>query len=183
MPAKPPYPQSLENPPKSFVHDFQWADYIELLCLANIDGEYSLEDFLSRVQDRTDDLREIEDETDDETVPNEERDDKWYARAEDYFTHLQFRQREFGDFYPFKISSSTTIKVKEPLDEKHKLYLFFLFAANLRYCIEHKKDLTGSLEIKVHRGNAHRRKGQFQVYPLIVDLKRERFCLHIGGRG
>ena len=141
------YPQSLEKLPKNFINHFQWADYIELLCIANIDGEYSQSDFLSRVQNRADDLYEIEEEEDDQELPSLEKDDKWNSRAVDYFAHLEFRLREFGEFYPFEFSSSTSIKLKESLNEKHKFYLFFLYAANLRYCIEHKADLTGNFEL------------------------------------
>jgi len=141
------YPQSLEKLPKKIINHYQWADYIELLCLVNIDGEYSQSDFLSRVQDRADVLHEIEEDDTDDSLPPEEQDDKWNTRAFEYFAHLEFRLREFGEFYPFEFSSPTSIKLKDSLEEKHKFYLFFLFAANLRYCLEYKADLTGSFEL------------------------------------
>ena len=147
MTTKIPYPQSLDKLPKKYIYHFQWADYIELLCLVNMDGEFSQSDFLSRVQNRADDLCEIEEENGDNSLPALGNDDKWNSRATDYFAHLEFRLREFGEFYPFEFSSSTSIKLKESLNDKHKFYLFFLYAANLRYCIEHKTDLTGNFEL------------------------------------
>jgi hypothetical protein len=78
----------------------------------------------------------LDDVTETSTVP-EEANDKWEQRADDWFSHLAYRVGAFHDFYPFKLTRDSGVlqlrKSKNSLTVKHKLYLFLLFASNLRY--------------------------------------------------
>jgi hypothetical protein len=137
-----------------------WADYIELLCLTSTDGRISRADAVDFIRQRAEDLKEgkplegdeaeeqeIADEMDieDEDVDDvtevilapEEADDKWERRADDWFNDLAYRIGAFGEFYPFKLAAGKRAlqlrKAKASLTIKHKLYLFLLFASNLRH--------------------------------------------------
>jgi hypothetical protein len=145
-------------PPTS--DSYMWADYIELLCLTSTDGRISRADAVDFIRQRAEDLKEgkavegdeaeehdieeemdIEDEEGDdvtEVSPEpEEGDDKWERRADDWFNHLAYRVGAFGEFYPFQITPGGAVlklrKQKASLTVKYKLYLFLLFASNLRY--------------------------------------------------
>ncbi|MGH9931855.1 MAG: hypothetical protein ACREA9_21870 [Pyrinomonadaceae bacterium] len=142
--------QALENLPQtSDAHEL--ADYIELLCLVTEDGRISKADVIAWVKRRVKDLsegkpseiEEIEDETLLEDQGLEEAggeppaiNDKWDERGIDWFRHLEYRVGAFGEYYPFKMLKSGSVLVlkrpKSSVTLKHKLYLFFLLASNLR---------------------------------------------------
>lgn len=126
-----------------------WADYLELLCLVNLDGELSVADTLDRVRERRDDLGEAgEGFPDDEALDNAEYADKWDGLVRDWFDQLLYRQEAFGDNYPFVVSNDgLVINRRENLGEGGLLYIFLLLSANLRYSGRHQNVLTRDFEL------------------------------------
>lgn len=119
---------TLEKTPSKFIDSYMWADYIELLCIVNIDGEISMATFIDRVRER-DPLDEAEE------FEAPEHNDKWTLRGEDWFRHLLFRQATFEDFYPFQISDDgKVLTLIHNLSQKQMLYVYLLMSSNLGYC-------------------------------------------------
>ena len=121
-------------PAHSDIH--LWADFIELLCLCNLDGYVSKADVLDRYEEimGTDKSEEQDASSSDER--NDIRSNRLELKSDDWFGHLAFRAGTFGgdDFYPFEMTSDGDALVrKDELTLKHKLYIFLLIASNLRY--------------------------------------------------
>lgn len=119
-----------------------WADYLELLCLANIDGELSEEDVIKRLKLRLKDLKEgskneilIENELESDLGSNASNrariSDQWETKLKDWFGILSMRQITYGDFYPFKIDRGEIILKAKRLSKKQKLYVYLLLCSNL----------------------------------------------------
>ena len=137
------YLRKLEKSPgyEQFLTN-SWADYIELVCLANIDNEISEDDIIDRLSGRVRDLREdtdtdlseldeLEDESDGiEPTERAKISDKWDMRVKDYFKVLLIRQSLYGDYYPFEVIDNY-IRRKDSLEEKHFLYVYLLLCSNL----------------------------------------------------
>ena len=96
-------------PSKTDIH--LWGDFIELLCLLNVDGVITKADVLDRFQDEIG----IDSTLDDQdglslNDPNDVRSNKLELRADDWFNHLVFRSGIFDkdgfDFYPFVIENN-----------------------------------------------------------------------------
>lgn len=146
---------NLDSLPMSAA-DHIWADYIELLCLLNVDGIVSKADILDRVRERRDlggeveDLSEdiLEDTRDSADISSAEVDDKWSLRVDDWFKHLEYRDAVFGAFYPFVLSSDETSLSRQPeINPKHKLYIFLLLVSAQHRIKGDKNPLTFSFEI------------------------------------
>lgn len=120
-----------------------WADYIELLCLINPDGEISLSDLseINKVEDLTDqELRDYD---------TAERADSRYQQLFDVFQYIQSRVRIFADDYPFELIDEDTIRVKTNSPTISQLfYLFLLYASNLsRFEKSEQYVLTSNFEL------------------------------------
>ena len=126
----------LESPPRVGKYETHiWADYIELLCLANEDREFSKADALDRIRERINDLGEGAEDLlpSAESSPAEEN-DKWSELVDVWFEHLQYRKRAFEAFYPFSFSPDGEALIAEgPLTLGHKFYIFLLLSSNLRH--------------------------------------------------
>lgn len=125
------------HPKSTSIH---WADYIELLCLANLDGEISEYDVIDRFEERErdlsegdpddiDELRSFEDENEGATR-RAEIDDKWKIRVEDWFKVLNVRMSLYGQSYPF-IVDEKEIKLKSSLNNYQTIYIYLLLCSNL----------------------------------------------------
>jgi len=131
--------EKLPNAPKHASH--MWADYIEILCLANEDREFSKADALDRFRERLTDLGEGFSESDDGDedfitggVSPAEESDRWTQWVDDWFKHLEYRQGAFGEFYPFCLSPEGDALITEnPLTQKQMFYIYLLASSNLRY--------------------------------------------------
>jgi hypothetical protein len=139
QPSKPDYSINLEKIPR-LSDEYNVIDFMELLCVSNIDKVLYKSDVLARIDIRRDiDIPELEldDELPEDLDPTapytaSRRNDKKEAMIDDYFRHLIYRQTVFGEYYPFIVSSDgDSIKLNPSLTIKHKLYLFMLFASNL----------------------------------------------------
>jgi len=130
---------------------YRWADFIELKCLANKDGFYSVADFIDDAKPRSEDLREGDyEETEKEIekkISKAEKNDKWEILAKEALKIISFRVKTFEEFYPFTITDNLlAIELKDEIKEKHKEYIFLLLCSNLQYSIKFKKELTSSFE-------------------------------------
>jgi hypothetical protein len=100
-----------------------WADYIELLCLTNPDGEVSIEYLVDRMMER-EGLGELggpSEEGEGRAEPFESmigdaydkshgaRYDRHRSEATDWFRGLAYRQAAFGASYPFTIERRGTL--------------------------------------------------------------------------
>jgi hypothetical protein len=164
--------KKLETLPKTY-DSYEWADYVELLCLTNKDRRISKADALDFIRERIKDLKEgqlegsaaeeeeikeemeIEDTTDDDEDIDEETfepaiaDDKWDTRGNDWFSHLEYRAGAFAEFYPFRVIKGGTVLVltgsKDRMSLQRKLYIFLLLASNLRYFSEADRTAIASI--------------------------------------
>ena len=126
---------------RHYIHH-HWADYSELLCLANIDGEISKSDLIDRLSERerdlfegnSSDIKEIIDlEVESATEPTERCrvDELWTERVNSWFNVLQFRVDAYGDFYPFRIDGNELITEFDNTNIFHKYYIYYLSCSNL----------------------------------------------------
>lgn len=134
---------TLPNYKKKDSH--HWADFIELLCLLNKDGEMSQTDFL----DRTGPQRDIEDSEDFGGLrKNIEINETKSQDAEDYFKVIDYRVSTFRAYYPFELSvDKRMISLKPNLTNSNKLYLSLLFSSLLGPFKKYKSELTSSFEL------------------------------------
>lgn len=140
---------ALDNVPEGTdLHS--WADWLELLCLANKDGLVSKADVLDRwvERDAVDPEPEGEDEVPedfDEAADNldrvidaplgsnrdHHRHEKQVQRIDDAFRHIRYRVATFGAAYPFQIRGTTL--VRRPLSPTREFYAFLLFASGKQW--------------------------------------------------
>lgn len=142
--TSPPRPiMSVESLPReSKFETYAWADYIELLCMLNRDREFSKADVIDRIKERRD-LGEGLEEDIASTASAAEKKDIHQLRADNFFTHLDYRAGAFGNYYPFEISGDgDLISLKSGITPSQKLYIFLLVASNLRYV---KEDCRGTI--------------------------------------
>lgn len=145
------YLKALETRPKyPKFESFHWADYVELLCLANVDGEVSMDDVIDRLTNRErdlyesdpDDLAHIEELSKDEGIATGRAriNDEWQSDLENYFRVLQFRQSLYGDDYPFHVSDKE-ITQKNRFSDGHVMYVYLVLCSNL-YLLDDKTRLS-----------------------------------------
>jgi hypothetical protein len=123
------------------------ADYVELLCLHDVDGMVSKSDVLVSIH-KGDDLVESEEEAGhgggDFTYP-----DRLVGRVDDWFRHVQYRAAAFGEVYPFHLTEDCgTLCRTRRVTLNHKMYLFLLLSANLR-CFDKQRQghLAAAFEV------------------------------------
>lgn len=130
---KPGYPQ---------YQAYHWADYIELVCLANIDGEVSKIDVLDRLSEREEDLEEgffediaEMDSLDEEgiAVPSQryKRHDRWMERIDSWYAVLSSRKQRYGNNYPFIVADNDLVLDYDEDNVNHKYYVFLLLCSKL----------------------------------------------------
>jgi hypothetical protein len=153
---------SLERLPRVGLRH-TWADYVELLCLFNLDREISKDVLIDRFREGKDTGETIDDETDDDTgtvddtdtVKDEETtageenlpiDERLNTKAEDLFRHLKYRESAFGKSYPFAVDMTRRRMVLRRNTNASRLYLFLLIASNLRYFTTLTPQITRDFE-------------------------------------
>jgi hypothetical protein len=106
-----------------------WADYIELVCIGNADGETSQDDLYDFINEGSDlDIQEEEYEN------HPQRDDKLKGDIEEWFRLIVYRSQAYGDAYPFESSDfSKKIKLKQEISIEQNQYIFLLFSSHLSY--------------------------------------------------
>lgn len=105
-----------------------WADFIELLCLTDVDKEISLSDIQYRISgEKPDAPGRGHDETG-------EQEDVLYRKILDIYSHLENRAQLLGDAYPFTFIDEDTICLSLEEQPSQKLfYLFLLYCSNLSF--------------------------------------------------
>jgi|SRR5215213_3669882 len=149
-------------PQQALFDSHHWVDYLELLCLFGLDKELSKADFLLHYRKRKDigeapsdenadadeDSPENESTATDDASSTAEKKDRAELTVDNWFRHLSYRTGAFGNFYPFYLSKDgDVLHLRRPLTLRHRLYLFFLFSANLSYFAQHQPTLTRNFEV------------------------------------
>ena len=162
MAGLPAWPQGAGTPPRAKHFDeYAWADYVELLCLADPDGVKTPPDVVDVVRPNVEDIGGAEAVSNDfqnvdGTMHAGEADDEWEHRVEQWFDHFAYRAKAFGKAYPFEFEpvnadgAGPVLRRKDAGDNDLapavQLYLTLLFAANLRYCRAETSGLTRGFE-------------------------------------
>jgi len=120
--------------PRNLAKTFLVADYIEILCLCNLDKRLSLNDALVNIYHsvKIEAEKEISEQETGEELSTAEFNDRQIENAEDWFRQLRFRERAFRDYYPFSIKDDDLI-LKEEITNKMKIYIFLLMCSSLRF--------------------------------------------------
>lgn len=141
-----------KSPPYPKYKSFHWADYIELLCLANLDEELSVQDIVDRLTERIDlgESKFYEDETesieDDTKIGSRQPEisDKLEIEVSDWFKLLQVRSSLYGTAYPFIITDNEIKRKRQRFTKQQKLYVYLLLCSNL-YLFEFDTRINGIL--------------------------------------
>ncbi|WP_277657141.1 hypothetical protein [Seleniivibrio woodruffii] len=141
----------------------EFADYIELVCLASNDAEVSVADILDFLNDNMRDLK-----TDVENIPNDrltKRDNKTHIIKE-CFKYIEKRKDSFGVYYPFNISDGNSISINtEKLTNPEKLYIYLLFCSNLKYINRHDSPFfTSYFELLSKKAISYIVNNTFRIY-------------------
>ena len=140
--------RKLKTPPKYLKKDIHhWADYLELLCMVNMDGVVSKNDFIDRIRNlagkNSDDNEEGE--KDERATKYSEKFERY---ANDYFQVIEYRHNAFKAYYPFKLSEdSERIELIENITNQHRFYFFLLYCSTLGYCDSYSNKLTSLFEL------------------------------------
>ena len=157
---------TLETLPGTRAH-YVYADYAELLCLVNLDGQVSKSDLIDRINDRGNvgeraprDLDDDDDDSDTEDIFDavaadteqyepSARNSKDERFIEDVFHLLEYRLTTYSDAYPFLFSKKkNAILLRDALTENQRLYVYLLLCANLpRVSRSYYFDITHTFEV------------------------------------
>ena len=145
---------TLYQGPNFAFHDaHHWEDWVELCCIANMDGEVDVAGISDRLREDRDTRNEDEPDEDDEVDDSSDEaegameDDKHYRRVKDWFVSLANRARMLGDDYPFELNAENSkLKLSATITPAHRLYVALLMMANLHYFGDSQSDLTSSFE-------------------------------------
>ncbi|MCO8056072.1 hypothetical protein [Acinetobacter towneri] len=119
--------KTLDSPRDGDIHTL--ADFAELLCLTDIDGQSGTE----AVRDQIYDNKNISLSED---------------KLQDLMAQIKWRKEAFGRFYPFNNLSRNNFDLVEFLTPQNKLYLSLLLCANLPFIDQtHHKILTDTFEV------------------------------------
>lgn len=129
---------------------YLYADFVELVAFFSKEDTTEA-DILDRIYDENINIsEEIEiPETDDEIASlRPEIDDKEKEWISEVFDLLANRADLFMDDYPFIVNvSSNSIKIKDEINERNKIYLVLLFSSHLNYFKILQPSLTTEFEI------------------------------------
>lgn len=139
------------DPSKLKRHELhRWADYIELSCLDDPDGELPLVEALRESWGFETGLAGsfADNEADDSDFDHSGRaefEDKLETKFHDLVKQFLIRGRLLGEDYPFEVMDRVLVR-KEQTDA-HRLYMYLLRAANLSFHEKsHSKALTTGFE-------------------------------------
>ena len=140
-------------------HDFafhdahHWEDWVELCCIANMDGEADVTSIADRLREERETRKEEDSSKENETgEPTDDTDwalesDKHDLKVKKWFISLANRAQMLGDDYPFEINlENSKLKLRGKLTNVHRLYVALLMMANLHYFGSSESDLTSSFE-------------------------------------
>ena len=124
----------------AFQDAHHWEDWVELCCIANLDGEADVTGISDRLREDRDTRKEGDTEengkVDDSSgeVDRAEEQDRHYQRVKEWFISLANRAQMLGDDYPFELNAENSkLKLRGTLTPAHRLYVALLMMANLHY--------------------------------------------------
>lgn len=135
-------------------HDaHHWEDWVELCCIANLDGEADVTSIADRLREERD-TRKAEDIAEPDATDEFSEvaswaldSDKYDLRVKDWFVALANRAKMLGKNYPFQLNpENSKLKLRNKLTDTHRLYVALLMMANLHYFDSSESDLTSSFE-------------------------------------
>ena len=104
----------------------RWADYIELLCLKNKD--ISIGDF------ELNNNSILSDDSLTETLDHAQQSDTFRQEIIDYFKMINYRKKEFFEFYPFVLKDNYYISLDTDLNnEKYFVYFILLISSSISF--------------------------------------------------
>ncbi len=140
------------SPPKQKESTYLMADYVEMLCLSSQEGEVDIDEALSRVYHSAEFQAGLEAELVDDPESNihsgELTDSQW-AKGEDWFRHLEYRQQAFNGYYPFCVSGDTLI-LKYDFSPANTVYVFLLVCTRLGILKKGSTSITELFEMLSH---------------------------------
>ena len=105
----------------------RWADFVELICIDNIDKEVSLNDIMNIY------VNENFFSTADDESPSE-KDNKYFLLFSETFLLIKSRSQLLKKYYPFEFVNKSTIKMSL-LTNDNLLYIYLLLSSNTS-CLE-----------------------------------------------
>lgn len=138
------------NPPAPKESTYLMADYVELLCLFDVDKRISMNEAVTRVyrsvQSEVERKREIEEgRLTDEYIG--EFKDKQKRAGEDWFRQLEYRERAFNGYYPFCLKNGL-LMLESRLSDRQEMYIFLLLCSSLRVIPkDYQNNLTTDFEL------------------------------------
>ncbi len=183
----------------AFHNAHHWEDWVELCCIANLDGEVDVTSIADRLREERDTRKEEDSGEDTEADESDDADwalptDKHDLRVKKWFISLSNRSKMLGASYPFELDlANSKLKLRVKLTKVHRLYVALLMMANLHYFNSSQSDLTSSFEeigvivfrwlmpshAKVHRfGKGSFNKGDFKghIWKKIGELAKNLSC-------
>jgi len=150
-----------------FFDAHHWEDWVELCCIASLDGEADVASMTDRLREERDvpknnkSLEEEEfveefhevsgsDEPDELLAEAHWADgpDKKMLRVKGWFLSLASRAQLLADHYPFTLSpDNAKLTLRPKLSDTNRLYIALLMMSNLHYFNKAQADLTSSFEI------------------------------------
>jgi hypothetical protein len=152
----------------AFFDAHHWEDWVELCCIASLDGEADVAGIAERLRQERDTRGKSEppenDAPDGEETNGDELEvgesegllaqaawatepDKRTLQVKDWFLSLASRARLLGDNYPFVVSADNAkLNLRANSTDAHRLYIALLMMANLHYFQGMQADLTSSFE-------------------------------------
>ena len=139
-------------------HDFafhdahHWEDWVELCCIANMDGQVDISSIADRLREERETRNEDDIEIDDSDespaeVDQAAKQDKQYFQVKEWFISLATRERLLGKNYPFALNpENSKLQLKTKLNPVQRLYVALLMMSNLHYFSSSQSDLTSSFE-------------------------------------
>ena len=114
------------SPPQRKDSTYLMADFVELLCLCNPDGEVGLDEAVATVYNSSEyeNERELEGE---EKPPSEQQ----ITKGADWFKQLSYRQKSLPSSYPFRVLDDEILVQRCDLTDMQNLYIFFLVCTHL----------------------------------------------------
>lgn len=104
----------------------RWADFVELLCLK--DGIITVDDMIDIWHDA-----DTENEYERGGMDHSEKADMLEGQIKDYFTLLNSRNEECGEYYPFEVQEGNCLVLKSEQTDKHKQYIFLLICSSISF--------------------------------------------------
>ncbi|MBM9615518.1 hypothetical protein JWJ90_14635 [Desulfobulbus rhabdoformis] len=115
---------------------YQWADFVELACLMDDDGEAPLGEILREAWGFETGLATsfaCDDEETDPLMDRSEHEDAVGTKLEDLAKHFQLREDLLRENYPFTMDLETLVLSRKEFTEAHRLYVYLLRSANLSF--------------------------------------------------